>query len=831
MAEIEPEIHPYVDRFFKKRNWQFFEFQKNTLRAYCQGQSGLIHSPTGSGKTLAALLGPINDHLCGNKLKQKLSLLWITPLKALAADTEDSLRRFFEDFNLPWSLGRRTGDTSSSERAKQRKSMPTCLITTPESLSLLLSYKDTAKQLKDIEAVIVDEWHELIGSKRGVQLELCLAHLRGKNARLKTWGLSATIGNIEQAMDVLMGSKTSNKNRQQSALIQAAQEKTVAIRSIIPDNVEAFPWSGHMGIKLLPQVIAQIEQARSTLIFTNTRSQTEIWFEHLLLAKPEWLEVISLHHGSLAKKVRDYAEQGLREGRLKAVVCTSSLDLGVDFSPVEQVIQIGSPKGVARLMQRAGRSGHSPGRMSEVICVPTHALELVEIAAARKAAEAGRIESRKPLELSLDVLVQHCVTLALSGELFEKKTYDEIRKTHCFAKLSAAQWQWVLDFITRGGDALQHYPDYKRVVRSGRNFKVEDRRIANRHRMSVGTITSDAAMQVKFLKGGSIGSIEESFIARLKRDDTFLFNGRALSLVQVRDMTAYVRLSDKKTRIVPRWQGGRMPLSTELASTVRALIHPVEKQIGIAEMEAVKPLLAIQSAWSNLPSEQQLLIEQIKTREGYHLFFYPFAGRLVHEGLATLLAYRLTKLSPITFMTSANDYGFELLSKQDTDLSESLIKSLLGAENLLDDVLQSINASELAKRQFRDIARIAGLVIQGHPGNQKTTRQIQASSGLIYDVLKQYDSENLLLQQSLEEVMVNQLEYQKLKESLVLMREQAILLQTPQRLTPLAFPLWAERLRGQIISSEKWQDRVRHMLHKLEIRVEKEGTLEAEANT
>lgn len=829
-------IHSHIFNFFEKNRWQFSDFQKQSIYHYAEGFSGLIHSPTGTGKTLAAFLGPVNSYLQNNKTEsvkttqnstsaEPITVLWITPLRALAADTEDSLRHVIEVFDLPWSLSRRTGDTSPAVKAKQKKRLPTCLITTPESLSLLLSYPQTATQFKSLKSVIVDEWHELLGTKRGVQLELCLARLRGDVKKLSVWGLSATVGNVNEAMNVLLGASPTQKTHAKGRLIAGSSEKEIAITSIIPKDVEKFPWAGHMGMRLLPQVIHTIENATSTLIFTNTRSQAEVWFENILKAKPEWLEQLGIHHGSLSKRVRDYAESGLKEGRLKAVVCTSSLDLGVDFSPVEQVIQIGSPKGVARLIQRAGRSGHSPNKKSEVICVPTHALELIEIAAARDAAQKKKIESRKPLLMCLDVLVQHVVTLALGRSLFEKKTFDEIKKTTCFSQLTMAQWQWVLDFITRGGDALQHYPDYKKVVRKGREFRVEDRRIARLHRMSVGTINSDSSMLVKFLKGDSVGSIEESFISKLKHGDVFLFNGRLLSLVQVRDMTAYVRLATTKKRIVPRWQGGRLPLSTTLALGVRSLVAPDNTAKNTQELASVHALLAIQSHWSKRPKANQLLIETTKSREGFHIFMYPFGGRQVNEGLAALTAFRLTRLQPATFVTSANDYGFELLSKTHTHLTPKLLDSLLSEDNLLEDVIESINASEMARRQFRDIARVAGLIIQGYPGSQKSTRQVQASSGLIYDVLKDYDAENLLLKQSLNEVLEQQIDVTQLQDSLNTIRSQEKLIVDTKKLTPLAFPLWAERLRGQIVSSEKWQDRVRRMVETLEKKVEKEAVL------
>ena len=366
-----------IESWFDEKDWDIFSFQREAWNAYLDGESGLIHSPTGTGKTLAAWLGPLLEYMENVPDATEpppLQVLWVTPLRALAADTEANLKQVVASLELPWTVERRTGDTPAAQRARQKKRFPSALITTPESLSLLLSYKDIESRFRNLRCVVVDEWHELLGSKRGVQLELCLSRLRACNPQLRTWGLSATIGNVDEALAVLLGVG------QPGRLIKAPQDKQIHVRSLVPENVERFPWGGHLGIKLLPEVIRAIETANSTLLFTNTRSQAELWYEALVKARPDWLETLAIHHGSLNRELRDKVEDGLRAGTIRCAVCTSSLDLGVDFSPVDQVIQVGSPKGVARLLQRAGRSGHRPGEDSAVLCVPTHAFELVEIA-------------------------------------------------------------------------------------------------------------------------------------------------------------------------------------------------------------------------------------------------------------------------------------------------------------------------------------------------------------------------------------------------------------------------------------------------------------------
>jgi ATP-dependent Lhr-like helicase len=802
---------PLPDRltgWFDSRGWEIFDFQRRAWEAYLEGRSGLIHSPTGSGKTLAAWIGPLLD--AGHEAGRGLRVLWITPLRALANDTRENLSAAAAGLGSDWQVGVRTGDTSQSVRARQRKAPPDALITTPESLSVLLSYADGAKLFRHLDAVVVDEWHELLGSKRGVQLELCLARLRALRPALRTWALSATLANLDESLAVLVGPGGRGE------LIRGRAPKRIEVESIRPRTLDRFPWSGHLGLALRDEVIARVEAARSTLLFTNTRSQAELWFEGLLSARPGWLGSIALHHGSVDRKLRGRIEDGLRSGALTCVVCTSSLDLGVDFAPVDQVIQVGSPKGVARLLQRAGRSGHQPGAVSRVQCLPTHALELVEIAAARRAWQARRIEARRPLRRSLDVLVQHLVTLALGGGFEPGAMRDEVRTTHAFADMADDEWDWALDFITRGGRALQAYPQFQRVVESDGVMRMTDRRLSRQHRMSIGTIASDTAMRVKWLSGGSLGTIEESFVSRLEKGDRFLFAGRLVELVQVRDMTALVRRASAGKKTVPRWQGGRMPLSNELADSVLEVLAEFASGAELApELAVIEPLLRHQQAVSVLPAPDNFVIERTRTREGHSLFFYPFAGRLVHEGLATLVAFRIARTQPITFTLSVNDYGFELLSRAPVDLDEAAVARLFSRDALIDDLFAGVNLSEVARRQFRDIARIAGLVFQGYPGSGKSTRQIQASSGLIFDVLSRYDGDNPLLDQARREVLDAQLESQRMQDALERLASRRIDIRDTERLSPFAFPLWAERLQSQIMSTETWRQRVENMAEQL----------------
>ena len=767
----------------------------------------MIHAATGTGKTLAAWLGPVMDWMNGDgESYPPLRVLWITPLRALVADTEQSLRTPIRDLGIPWRVEARTGDTRQSLRAKQEKRLPTALITTPESLALLLAKENARENFSHLQAIVVDEWHELLGTKRGVLTELLLARLRKWTPAVRTWGLSATLGNLETAAKTLLGNDAAP-----GRIVRGIVPKTIRIDSLIPGHMDNFPWAGHLGINMLPQVLESIQEGATTLVFTNTRSQCEIWYQAILAAMPDWAGQIAVHHGSLERTLRDWVEDGLRAGTLRCVVCTSSLDLGVDFTPVDRVIQIGSPKGVARLLQRAGRSGHRPGVPSRITCAPTHAFELVEVAAARDAYRAGAMESRFPVERPLDLLAQHIVTVALGGGFRAEELLAEIRTSHAYRELSDIEWRWALDFVTRGGEALRAYPEFQRVEVCDGVYTVPNKQIARRHLLSIGTIVSDSSVDVRYLTGGRIGSVEESFISRLRPGDTFFFAGRSLEFVRLRDMVAQVRKSSAKDGQVPRWDGSRMPLSSELAEAVRERLEQAREGVYEGkEMRSVKPVLETQRSISAIPSRGEILIERVRSKEGHHLFFYPFEGRLVHEGLAALFAYRISRLRPITFSFAMNDYGFELLSPDAAPLEEAIAAGLLSTANLAEDILASMNAAEMARRQFREIARIAGLTFHGYPGQNKSVRQIQASSGLLFDVFMKYDSENLLLAQAQREVLEQQLEHSRLAHTLDRLSRGKVRLLDIERPSPLSFPILIDRTRHRV-SSERLADRIRRM--------------------
>jgi ATP-dependent Lhr-like helicase len=804
-----------IEHWFTQRGWEPFDYQREVWKAFLDGKSGLLNAPTGSGKTYALymplLINWMDEHpKTYNELADNgLQLLWITPLRALARDIEQALQQVADDLEIPWKIARRTGDVSSYQKQKMKQQMPEVLITTPESLHILMAQKGYEDYFSDLNAVVIDEWHELLGSKRGTQVELGLSRLKHLRPKLNIWGISATIGNLQEAYNVLLGTDGSKGD---SVIIKADVEKKLEVQSVLPDDVEKFPWSGHLGTKLLPKVLPIIEGSQSTLIFTNTRSQSEIWFQKLLEARPELAGTIALHHGSLSKEVRRWVEDALHKGKLKAVVCTSSLDLGVDFAPVETIIQVGSPKGVARFLQRAGRSGHQPGSTSRIHFVPTNALELIEAAALKtEATQKVALESRDPILKPYDVLVQYLITLAVSDGFKPHKIYEEIKTTFAYQTLSQKEWHWMMDFIATGGQSLSAYDEYSKVIEEDGLYKVVDKKIKRRHRMSIGTITSDTMMSVKYLKGAHLGSIEEWFVASLKPGDKFWFAGRSLELVRTKQMTAYVRRANTSKAKVPSWMGGRMSLSSNMSNLLRRKMHQaIEGTTDDIELETIQPILDVQNNWSALPDENELLIEQTTSREGHHLFFYPFEGRYVHEGMSALVAYRISRLMPITFSIAMNDYGFELLSDKKIPIKEALKENLFSDENLVEDIFSSLNDTELAKRRFRGICHIAGLIFKGFPGQQKAGRHLQSSAGLFFDVFDQYEPDNLLLQQAYDEVLSHQLDEVRLRKALKRIQCQKVTLKNTERFTPLAFPIMVDRLRERL-SSENLLDRVKKM--------------------
>ncbi len=842
-----------IQQWLAFNNMQAFRFQEEAWQHIINYKSGLVNAPTGCGKTFSVFLGSIIQFINDNpdsyqtKKNNGLQLLWITPLRALAKDIARAMETVITQLNMQWEIGIRNADTDINERQKQTRSMPEVLLITPESLMLLLAQKNYPTFFKSLHIIAVDEWHELLGSKRGVQVELAISRilnvssewsavskkiniqhsitnnqssakkLATHNSQLITsvWGISATIGNLDEAKEVLLSSLAA-KQKRQVEIVKAKMDKRIEVLSVLPDEIEKYPWAGHLGIKLAEKVVPIVEQSNTTLIFINTRSMSELWYQTLLTIAPQFAGVMALHHGSIEHELRIWVEEALHAQKLKAVVCTASLDLGVDFRPVDTVIQVGSPKGVARFLQRAGRSGHAPGDISKVYFLPTHLLELVEAAALKNAINENIIESKQPMLLCFDVLMQYLCTLAIGEGFDQEEIFKEIKNTYCFNEITVNEWRELLQQITGGGRALENYDEYKKVEVDEKGiYRIKNRRIAMRHRMQIGTIVSDAMMKVKMMSGSYLGMIEEWFLSRLEPGDAFTFAGRNLEMVMIKEMTAFVKLSPKKKSIIPSWMGGRMSLTANLGMVLRRTFNKALKPDSI-ELKALQPLFKLQKELSHIPQSDELLIEQIEEKEGFHLLVYPFEGRQIHEAMSSILAYRISQITPITFSIAMNDYGFELLSDQPVPVDDTNVRELFNTDNLIVDIQRSVNSVEMASRKFRDIAVIGGLIFTGYPGEPKKAKHLQASASLLFKVFSEYDPNNILLRQAYNEVFEQQMEEVRLRTALERIQNNDIILKFPQRFTPLSFPIIVDGLSRYNLSSEKFEDRVRKMQKQLE---------------
>ena len=800
--------------WYAGRDWTPFPFQEEMLARYLGGESGLLNAPTGSGKTYALWIPILLDWLRQPQRPTGLQVLWVTPLRALAKDICAACAEACSELEVPWRVEIRTGDISSQQRSQQLRRLPEALIITPESLHVLLAQARHPDIFAQLSAVVVDEWHELLGNKRGVQVELALARLRQLRPGLRTWGISATIGNLPEAHDVLMGPASAD---QPPVIVQAQHRKTLEIHSLLPATIETYPWAGHLGLDMIGQVLPIIAQSESTLVFCNTRAQCERWYQQLLEAEPDLAGRMAMHHGSLDQEVRAWVEEALHAGQLQVVVCTSSLDLGVDFRPVDTVVQIGSPKGVARFLQRAGRSGHRPGAASRIYFAPAHALELVEGAALKQAVAAGIVEARRPVERAYDVLAQYLLTLAVGVGLWPDAAYAEVRTTWAYRHLERAEFDWIIRFLQTGGPALQAYETYHKLRQDeDGSLRLDDKRLARQHRLSIGTIVSDSNLVVKYVRGGRLGTVEESFASQLQPGDVFWFGGKSLELVRIRGMEVQVKRSRKKTGKVPRWMGSRMLLSSQLATLLRQQFDAyLQGQATGPEMTHLQPLLAVQARYSAIPRQDECLIEYIESREGHHLFVYPFEGRVVHEMLGALLAWRIARLSPLSFSIAMNDYGLELLCDQPIPLDEALEAGWFAPEGLEADLAHSLNQTEMAVRRFREVARVAGLIFQGFPGQGVSNKHLQASTSLLYQVFRDYDPDNLLLRQAQREVIDYQIDAHRLRAALARLQGQQLRVTRPGRFTPFSFPIMVDRLRERL-STEKLADRIARMQVQLE---------------
>lgn len=760
-----------------------FPFQRESWHALESAAAVLILAPTGAGKTLAALGAFLARALAAPRRREGLRLLWVTPLRALAADTARSAAEWVAAAGIDWRVVLRSGDASEGAKRRARAGDAELIVTTPESLALLLSHEAFQRACGGLWGVVCDEWQELLGSKRGVLVELAIARLRRLAPSLRAIALSASIGDPETALAVLAAGR-------EGRIVRADSARPLFLETLLPPDPLALPWAGHLGLDRLPELLPRLTAAESSLLFTNTRAQAEQWYAALHSVWPGDPNELALHHGSIAPERRASVEEGLRSGRLRAVVATSSLDLGVDLPKVEQVVQIGSPKGLARLLQRAGRARHRPGAPARIILVPTHPWELLEIAAARLALAEGRIEARPPLRLCLDVLAQHLTTLALAEPLDPAEVFAEVRGTHAFAALEEADFAAILAMLEHGGSALGRYPGFARLRRNGEGRLVPaSARVARDHRLAIGTILGDELLPVTLLNGRRIGEVENRFLARLLPGDCFQLGGESLRLVALREDRALVRKAKGEPAVVPRWAGGRLPLSSELGG---ALLEALDRGEG-PELEAARPLLAHQAMLSALPRPGELLCECYALPEAWQLFVFPFAGRDLHAGLAALLGARL---GPPPLELAVNDYGLLLLFGEEPPLGR--LGECLTRPPREEELIGEGRLDALWRRRFHENAQIAGLLRKAPPGAGQGLRHLRLSSRLLFEVLRRHDPGHPMLRYAHRETLEHDLALSGIQALVERLGKARLLLERPRQLSPLALTLQAERLRAPL---------------------------------
>ncbi|MDO7835849.1 ligase-associated DNA damage response DEXH box helicase [Sphingobium sp. HBC34] len=762
-----------IESWFAARGWRARRHQIDMLAAAKRGEHALLVAPTGAGKTLAGFLPTLADLI--DHPTDRLHTLYVSPLKALAVDVRRNLLTPIEEMGLPISVETRTGDTPSDRKARQRVRPPQILLTTPESLSLLLSYPDAALLFSDLRTVIVDEVHAFATQKRGDLLNLSMARLQAINPALRRVALSATVADVDAYRAWL--APDGDIDTVTPVLGEAGAAPNVAI--LIPEG--RVPWSGHSGKYAAKQVMAEIEARQTTLVFCNTRGLAELIFQELWSVNDANLP-IAIHHGSLSIEARRKVESAMAAGKLRALVATASLDLGVDWGNVDCVIQMGAPKGSSRLLQRIGRANHRLDMASEAILIPGNRFEYLEARAALDAVEAGERDADDFRPGSLDVLAQHVMGLACAGPFRAEELLEEVRSATPYSGLSAEAFDHVLHFIEGGGYALRAYDRFKRLTQDtdGR-WRVSHPRFIQQHRLNAGIIVDQPALAVRFANGRKLGTVEEGFAAQLRPGDSFFFSGMALEVVRMDTSDLTVRATSKQARI-PSWGGTRMAMSTRLADRVRHfLAEPGEWHRFPAD---VREWLEMQKLRSALPRPGQLLIETFPHEGRHYLVCYSFEGWNAHQSLGMLLTRRMESqgLMPLGFVS--NDYALAVYGvKPVTDPH-----SLFSADILDHEFVDWVEQSSLLKRAFRDVAVISGLIERQHPGKRKTGRQVTFSTDLIYDVLRKYQPDHLLLKAAWADARARMTDVGRLGD-LIDRAATTMLHVTLDRVSPLAVPV------------------------------------------
>ena len=768
------DLPPQLAGWFAQRGWRPRRHQLEMLAAARAGQHALLVAATGAGKTLAGFL-PVLAAAAEQGPRPGLKAIYVSPLKALAADVERNLLLPIREAGLPLKVETRTGDTGSDAKKRQRENPPDILLTTPESLSLLLTWPEAARMLESVETLIVDEIHAFASTKRGDLLALAAARMRRLNPLLRLVGLSATVADPVSMADWLAPGG-------EARIVSGEAAAPPDIRILVPDG--RIPWSGHNGRHAAREVMKLIEGARQAIVFVNTRALAELIFNDLWAVNDQGLP-IGIHHGSLEMAARLKTEAALADGRLRAVVATSSLDLGIDWGDVDLVIQMGAPKGAARLLQRVGRANHRMEEPSRAVIVPGNRFEYLEALAALDAVKAGELDSEPMRPGGLDVLAQHVMGVALASPFEADALYAEIRTAAPYRDLPQGEFDRVLSFVSTGGYALRAYDRYARLVEDapGR-WRLRHPKLALQHRLNAGVIVEAPTMTVRLGRGRTLGRIEEWFASQLRVGDSFLFAGQVLEVTGASETDLYTRLG-RGSALIPTYAGGRMPLSTNLARRVRAMLAD---PAGWSRMpEDVREWLALQQARSVLPPADRLLAETFPRDGRSYLILYGFEGRNAHQSLGMLLTQRMERrgLKPLGFV--ATDYVLGLWGLERIEDPADLLSGDIIAEELRD----WIAATPFLRRAFRDVAIISGLVERQQPGQRKSGRAMTVSTDLIYDVLQRHDPGHLLLDAAWTEASARLTDLDRLK-SLIARAESQLLVRHLDRVSPLAVPVLIE---------------------------------------
>ena len=784
ILKIEP-----IYNWLKKNNWAIYNHQIETLKLSENSYDVLLVAPTGGGKTLAGFLPSLNDLINNKTKKNKLHTLYISPLKALTIDVHRNLTSPIEDQGLDIRVETRTGDTSAYKKNRQKVLPPHMLMTTPESLALLLSNKESKDYFKDLKYLVIDEIHTLVNTKRGDLLSLNLSRINSISPDCKKIGLSATVKNKNAVLKFLTSKK--------KAKTLNVEEISVPKIDILETN-NRVPWSGHMASYAIRDIYQKIKKSSLTIIFVNTRAQAELVFNKLWQENENNLR-IAIHHGSLEKEIRRKVESLMSSGKIDCVVATSSLDLGIDWGDVDLVVQIGSPKGISRFLQRIGRSNHRFDEPSNALLVPSNRFEYLECLSAINSIKNKLLDETKEKRGSLDVLAQHILGVACSEPFQVDELYTQVINAWPYRNLTKIKFFEVLEFVKNGGYSLKHYEQYSKIgVNKDKFYAIKNKSVRNRYRLNVGTIVESYMLKVK-LGNRTLGQIEEWFIEGLNEGDTFLFSGRVLEYQSISNNNVIVRSTSHTQPKIPSYAGGRLPLSTELSIEVRKLLS--KRQFWKNFPNQINEWLELQSQFSNLPSLNGLLVETfprlMRGKKRFFLICYTFEGRNANQTLGFLMSKKMQRIGykPISFV--ATDYALAIWS-----INEVIdVNIILNDDLMLDDLYEWLEETPLLKKNFRDAAIISGLIERSIPGQKKTGKQVLFNSDLIFNVLKKHEPKHLLLEVAREDSYRGLIDLDRLSEFLKRI-EKNITHEKLDRISPLAVPLILEINRQTIDKSE-----------------------------